>query len=55
MFSSDVIGAVVVPVDLEYNTVNGALRKSNPMYSLSPTNYPPSACVVPKRSILSIP
>ena len=55
MFSSLVIGAVVVPEDLEYNTVNGAFLKSNPIYSLSPTNDPPSAWVVPKRSILSMP
>ena len=55
MFSSPVIGATVVPEDLEYNTVNGALLKSKPMYCLSPINDPPSACVVPNKSILSIP
>ena len=55
MFSSLVIGAVVVPEDLEYNTVNGAFLKSNPMYSLSPTSDPPSACVVPRKSMLSMP
>ena len=31
MFSSLVIGATVVPDDLEYNTVNGALRRSKPI------------------------
>ena len=55
MFSSDVIGATVVPEDLEYSTVNGALRRSKPIYCLSPINDPPSAWVVPKRSMLSIP
>ncbi len=55
MFSSDVIGATVVPEDLEYNTVNGAFLRSKPMYCFSPINDPPSAWVVPKRSILSIP
>ena len=55
MFSSLVIGATVVPEDLEYNTVNGAFLRSKPMYCLSPTNDPPSAWVVPKRSMLSIP
>lgn len=43
MFSSLVIGAVVVPDDLEYNTVSGGFLKSNPIYSLSPINDPPSA------------
>lgn len=55
MFSSLVIGATVVPDDLEYNTVNGAFLKSNPIYYLSPISDPPSAWVVPKRPILSIP
>ena len=55
MFSSLVIGAKVVLEDLEYSTVNGAFLKSKPIYSLSPISDPPSACVVPKRSILSIP
>ena len=55
MFSSLVIGATVVPELLEYRTVNGAFLKSNPMYCLSPIRDPPSACVVPKRSMLSIP
>ena len=55
MFSSLVIGAVVVPDDLEYNTVRGAFLKSKPIYSLSPISDPPSACVVPKKSMLSIP
>ena len=48
MFSSLVIGATVVPEDLEYNTVNGALRRSKPMYCLSPINDPPSAELFPK-------
>lgn len=55
MFSSLVIGATVVPEDFEYNTVNGAFLKSKPMYCLSLIRDPPSAWVVPKRSILSIP
>lgn len=55
MFSSLVIGATVVLEDFEYNTVNGAFLRSNPMYCLSPINDPPSAWVVPNKSILSIP
>lgn len=55
MFSSDVIGATVVPELLEYRTVNGAFLKSKPMYCFSPINDPPSAWVVPNKSILSMP
>lgn len=55
MFLSLVIGATVVPEDLEYNTVNGAILRLKPMYCLSPIKDPPSACVVPRRSMLSIP
>ena len=37
------IGATVVPLDLEYSTVNGAFLRSKPIYCLSSINDPPSA------------